>query len=112
MLDDSDNEANRWTKPVVVVTPILSKGVHGPTAWLKKPRIKSWQLDVVARGEQVNSVWTPEVVQSLKNNIVEAVIVEINKLADTVRTDVQVPGYPLDLERNTMQEANSKNNEG
>ena len=36
MLDDCDNEANRWTKPVVVVTRILSKGINGLTAWLKK----------------------------------------------------------------------------
>ena len=62
MLDDSDNEANRWTKPVVVVTPILSKGIDGLTAWLKKPRVKSWQLGFVATGEPVNSVRAPEVV--------------------------------------------------
>ena len=25
MSDDSDDEVNRWTKPVVVLTPILSR---------------------------------------------------------------------------------------
>ena len=46
----------------------------------------------------------------MKNKIVEAVTIEVNDLADTVRTDVQVPRDPLDLERNTMVEENLKNN--
>ena len=32
----SDNEANRWAKPVVVLSPILSEGINSLTAWLKK----------------------------------------------------------------------------
>ena len=34
--DDSDNEANRWAKSVVVLTPILSEDINSLTAWLKK----------------------------------------------------------------------------
>ena len=56
--DDSHNEANRWAKPVIVLTPILSKGTHNLTAWLKKSRVKPRQLAVVATGEPVNSVRT------------------------------------------------------
>ena len=56
--DDSHNEANRWARPVVVLTPILSKGTHNLTAWLKKSRVKPRQLAVVATGEPVNSVRT------------------------------------------------------
>ena len=55
---DPDNEANRWAKPVVVLTPILSKGINSLTAWLKKLRVKPRQLAVVATGEPVNSVRT------------------------------------------------------
>ena len=35
-IHDSDNEANRWAKPVVVLSPILSEGINSLTAWLKK----------------------------------------------------------------------------
>ena len=38
--DDYYNEASRWTKLVVVLTPILSKGINSLTAWLKKSRVK------------------------------------------------------------------------
>ena len=55
---DSNNEANRWAKPVVVLTPILSKGINSLTAWLKKSRVKPRQHAVVATGEPVNSVIT------------------------------------------------------
>ena len=61
MLDDSDNEPNRWKKPVVVLTSFLSKGVNSLTAWLKKSRVKPRQLAVVGTGEPVNNVTTPEV---------------------------------------------------
>ena len=37
--DVSDNEANRWAKPVVVLTPILSEGINSLTVWLKKSRV-------------------------------------------------------------------------
>ena len=56
--DDSDNEANRWAKPVVVLNQILSKGTNNLTAWRKKSRVKPRQLAVVATGEPVNSVRT------------------------------------------------------
>ena len=46
----------------------------------------------------------------MKNKNVEAVTIEVNEFADTVRTSVQVPRDPLDLERNTMMGANLKNN--
>ena len=46
----------------------------------------------------------------MKNRIVEAVAIEVNEFADTVRTDVQVPRDPLELERNTMMGANLKSN--
>ena len=46
----------------------------------------------------------------MKNKNVEAVTIEVNELADTVRTGVQVPRDPLDLERNTIMGANLKNN--
>ena len=58
MSDDSDNEANRWAKPVVVLTPILSEGINSLKAWLKNSRVKPRQLAVVATGEPVNSVRT------------------------------------------------------
>ena len=45
-----------------------------------------------------------------QNKIIEAVIIEVNELADTDRTSVQVPRDPLDLERNTMMGANLKSN--
>ena len=48
----------------------------------------------------------------MKNGIVEAVTIEVNEFADTVRTGVHVPRDPLDLERNTMMGANLKNNWG
>ena len=38
--DDSDNEANRWAKVVVALTPILSKGINSLTGWLEKSRVK------------------------------------------------------------------------
>ena len=56
--NDFDNETNRWAKPVVVLTPILSEGINSLTAWLKKSRVKPRQLAVVATGEPVNSVRT------------------------------------------------------
>ena len=46
----------------------------------------------------------------MKNGIVEAVTIKVNEFADTVRTDVQVPRDPRDLERNAMKGANLKNN--
>ena len=46
----------------------------------------------------------------MKNRIVEAVTIEVNEFAETVRTGVQVPRDPLDLERNTMMGANLKSN--
>ena len=46
----------------------------------------------------------------MKNRIVEAVAIEVNELADTVPTGVEVPRDPLELERNTMMGANLKNN--
>ena len=56
--DDSDIEASRWTKPVVDLTSILSKGINSLTAWLKKSTVKPGQLAVLATGEPVNSVRT------------------------------------------------------
>ena len=53
--DDSDNEANRWAKAVVALTPILSKGINSLTGWLEKSRVKPRQLAVVATGEPVSS---------------------------------------------------------
>ena len=91
--DDSDNEANRWAKPVIVLTPILSERINSQTAWLKKSRVEPRQLAVVATGEPVGDL-----------------AIEVNELADTVRTCVQVPRDPLDLERNTMMGAHLKNN--
>ena len=46
----------------------------------------------------------------LKNRLDEAVTIEVNEFADTVRTGVQVPRDPLELERNTMMGENLKNN--
>ena len=39
--DASDNEANRWAKPIVVLTPILSEVINSltVTVWLKKSRV-------------------------------------------------------------------------
>ena len=42
--DDSDNEANRWAKAVVALTPILSKGINSLTGWLEKSRVKPRHL--------------------------------------------------------------------
>ena len=46
----------------------------------------------------------------MKNRIFEAVAIEVNEFADTVRTGIQVPRDPLELERNTMIGSNLKNN--
>ena len=54
-------------------------------------------LEALRRQNPRDPLDAPEVIKPLKNKMVE-----VNKLADVVRTNVQVPRDPLDVERNTI----------
>jgi len=78
MTDDFACQTDRRTKPVVVVGPILDESVDTRRAGLIIPRIENLKLCIVMAGESITSVWTPELVESIRNRIVDCIIIVIN----------------------------------
>ena len=70
MTDDFACQTDRRTKPVVVVDTRRTR--------LIIPRIENLKLCIVMTGESITSVRTPELVESIKNRIVDCIIIVIN----------------------------------
>ena len=94
--------------PVIVVSPVLREGINCLTAGLKKPGIKSWQFGVVTTHEPIDGMRYPVIINTLKNRIINSIIVKINKLADGVGSDITIPRDPSSIKRKTILKANLK----
>ena len=71
-------QTGAWTQPVVIIRSILSKSVDTRGTGLVIPGIKLLKLGVVMRGESVASMRIPELVESIKNSVVDCKNVVIN----------------------------------
>ena len=50
----------------------------------------------------------PVIINTLKNRIINSIIVKINKLADGVGSDIMIPRDPSSIKRKTILKANLK----
>lgn len=91
-----------------MVSPVLRKGVNCLTAGLKKPGIKTWQFGIVTTGKPIDGMGSPVIINTLKNKIINSIIVEINKLADGVGSDIKILRDPSSIKRIAMLKANLK----
>ena len=78
MTDDFACQTDRRTKPVVIVGPILDESVNARRTGLIIPRIENLKLCIVMAGESITSVRTPELVESIKDRIVDCIIIIFN----------------------------------
>ena len=109
MPDNLARQINRRTKPVIMVRSILGESVHATRAGLIKSGIEALNFRVVRTSKPITGMGTPQVVQGVKNCVVDGVIIMVNELTYIICCAVGISWNPLLINAYTVKETGLEN---